>query len=93
MGIHDRSSRKRRLPKAVASGLGLVGLGAVAGTVASTAMTASAATSTTTTPSSSTPSGPNAAPPAASLSMSGTVTAVGSSSVTIQTSSGRPPMR
>ena len=91
--------RRRRLPKAVATGLGLLGLGATAGAVASTAMAASAATTTapsTAAPSASAPStqsgtapsGLPVAPPGAGigLPLSGTVTAVGSADVTIKTS-------
>ena len=88
---------RRRTPRVLASALGLVGLGAGAGAIAATAATASAATTSTSTtaPQSSSGTGPSGtgsstAPPPGGLGLplSGTVTAVGSSDVTIKTSTG-----
>jgi len=87
--------RRRRVPKAVATGLGLLGLGAVAGGIASTAMSASAATTTTSAPAGSSTTAPSGSalpvPPGGgpvALPLTGTVTAVGSADVTIKTSTG-----
>ena len=110
---------RRRLNKALISGLALLGVGAVAGTVAATAVSAGAATTTTTvsgntgsggaststtspsttnpnttSPSTSTAPGSgtqgSGPPPGAptTLPLHGTITAMGTSSVTIKTSSG-----
>jgi len=99
---------RRRTPRLMATGLGLLGLGGIAGGIASTALSAgAAATSTSSAPapsstgstssgstssgsassgSGSSGSGSSAAP--SPLNLSGTVTAVGSADVTIQTSTG-----
>ncbi|HZU78552.1 MAG TPA: hypothetical protein VE991_01440 [Acidimicrobiales bacterium] len=84
--------RRRRGARALAVA-GLMGVSAVAGGVASMSMSAGAATTSTTSPASSGSSAdtPGMPPPgcaAARLPLSGTVTAVGTSSVTIATSSG-----
>jgi hypothetical protein len=93
---------RRRFPKAVASGLALLGVGAAAGGIASMASGAGAATTSTTssapgtsvpgsTSSASPPSGsaaPGAPSEGATLGSSGTITAVGASTVDIKTSSG-----
>ena len=92
-----------RLSKAMMSGIALLGVGALAGGIASTAISASAATTTTaatgssgsgaSSSTSSTVPGsgrqrPAAPPGASSLPLHGTITAVGDSSVSIKTSSG-----
>ncbi len=84
---------RRRMSRLVASGLGLLGVGGVAGGIASTALSASAAT--TSTPGAASPStsgggsSTTPSPPAGyGLMLSGTVTAVGTSDVTIKTSTG-----
>jgi hypothetical protein len=99
----DQSPRGRRLPgKLIMSGIALLGVGAIAGGVASTAVSASAATTTTTaasgtagssgSSSSSVPGSgrqrPGAPPGDTALPLHGTITALGSASVTIKTSSG-----
>jgi hypothetical protein len=94
----------RRPGKVVLSGIALLGVGAIAGGIASTAASASATTTTTTAAASagtgSTGSSPSpstvpgsgrqrpGAPPGGTLPLHGTITALGASSVTIKTSSG-----
>jgi hypothetical protein len=97
----QRPEGRRRLNRAMVSGLALLGVGAMAGGILSTALSADAATPTTTstvsgssttggTSSTAAPGGASARsgppPGGGALSSSGTVTAVGASSVTIQTS-------
>jgi hypothetical protein len=80
---------RRRKPRVLAAGLGLLGLGAAAGGFASTALSAGAATTSATTTASQGSSGTGSSTtpsPPAGLTLSGTVTAVGSSDVTIKTS-------
>jgi hypothetical protein len=100
---HDepRPRARRRLNKAMMSGLALLGVGAIGGAVAATAGSASAATTTATGAGSSVSGGSSAGtvpgsgrqrpgdpPGGTALPLHGTVTAVGSSSVTIETSTG-----
>ena len=96
-----RPRGRRRLNRAMMSGSALLGVGAVAGAVASTAVSAGAATTTTAGSGSSVTGGsgvrtipgsgrqrPGAPPGGTALALHGTVTAVGSSSVTVETSTG-----
>ncbi len=84
----EAPAKRRHRARALAV-VGLLGIGGVAGGVASAALSAGAASSTTSSASSgASGSGAPSCAPGGGLADSGTVTSVGSASVTIKTSTG-----